>query len=166
MGRINACSELPPPPSNEERNLVETRFSTVSYPSDSAPCLTPVTLSLAHKGVVPQDFADYLDSTLSRWSMKRFTYDWLGQFDDRYNQVSLQFFLRTFKQALISAAYGVTLLEAVEDFDLKLTAVYYIHTQTLCGQYKAQLKNPGILTARKDAARVRKAMKDVSFLRV
>lgn len=174
MNRIDACAPLPSPPTDAEKQAVKVRFSIASTdPNETSPCSTQVTITLAYEGVVSEGFADYIRSSLSRWSMSRFTHDWEGRFEDEFNQTALQCFLHTFKQAIAAVEYGVPLHppgtpivngipQPITDYDLKLTAMYYVHIQTLHAQYKAQVKNPGILTVRKNEARVRKAAKDVS----
>ncbi|KAH9807268.1 hypothetical protein DFH28DRAFT_1139682 [Melampsora americana] len=161
MGRSDACTPLPPPPSNSEKQKITIAVPSVSaYPSDSVPPLTPMNQKLADHGVISQGFADYIRTSLSRVGLTRFTYDWEGRFEDQFNQFALQFFLNTFKQGILAFEYGIGIRQPIDDIDLKLTAFFYIHIQTLKAQYKAQLKNPNVLNTRKDASRVRKAKVD------
>lgn len=164
MGRVDACSPLPPPPTDEERARVESAAPNISaYPSESAPLLVSVpSKAIAAEGVISKNYASYLLMSLAQSAMDRFTHDWEGHFDDPYNQISLQFFLRTFRQSLPGAEYKVTLVAPVND--TLLSAVYYVHiVKTLIPQYKAQTKNTNILMVRKENARIRKAKLEVSF---
>lgn len=164
MGRVDACSPLPLPPTNEERIRVQlTAPDPSADPNDSAPLMIEVPAgAIAAKGVISQHFADYLLLKLAQWSMGRFTHDWEGHFDDPYNQISLRLFLQTFRQGLPGAEYKVTLCAPVND--TLLSAVYYVHVvKTLLPQYKAQAKNANVLMVRKENSRIRKAKLEVRF---
>lgn len=165
MGRFDACSPIPPPPSDWEKSQSQTYTPPgASFPDEDSPELVSRSPMTVPKGV-SKPLVDYVQQALSQWGMARFAYYWLGHFEDWHNQITLQFFLRTFRVAMIRQDYGQD-VGAVPVTDELLSAVYYTHiVHTLQPQFKAQAVNPNILIRRRDDGKIRKSRLDVRDLK-
>jgi hypothetical protein len=163
MNRKKGTCPIPPPPSTLEKDELEGRFPTDDdFPSEhDLPCIPASATILARSPKISDNFHDYLLSFLRRWGLRRFTFDWDGNFDDRYNQISLQLFLRTFKQALLAREYGVNKVKIPRD-DLMLSAMVYRHFKTLLKDYKSITTNSSHLSDKLEGNTTRRAQQRVS----
>ncbi|KAK4696060.1 hypothetical protein P7C70_g8438, partial [Phenoliferia sp. Uapishka_3] len=157
LGRPNATSPIPDPPTPVEKEALESRYPTnAELPTKHSNYILPRKPTLLKQKYINDNFHDYILSLMRRWGILRFTFDWNGNFDDRYNQVMLQFFIRTFCQGSLSGQFG-TLVQTGDRDILVLTSMIGLHWITLCGQYTAQQKNPFALKKSRADGTIQKA---------
>lgn len=147
MRRPDATSPIPSPPTTSEKLALENQYAEADYPDDLAPCLLPPNPLVRITNCVSDTFCNTLEMTLRRWGLARFTFDWDGNFDDAFNQISVQFFLKTFKLAINTFEYGLRPLTKYRD-TRQLVAVVFRAFKSLRAGYKAQISNPLVLRDR------------------
>lgn len=163
MRRPNATSAIPPPPTSSERLALEGQYAEADFPDDLAPCLLPANPLLRITNRISDTFYNTIEMTLRRWGLVRFTFDWDGNFDDAFNQISVQFFLKTFELAVNTKEYGLDRLKKYRD-TVQIGAVVFRAFKSLRAGYKAQISNPLVLQDRYESNEARKEKESVSYI--
>ncbi|PLW19785.1 hypothetical protein PCASD_20812 [Puccinia coronata f. sp. avenae] len=171
MNRENATEAVPDPPSVLERRKIEGYFGvSPDVPSDNAGIriqqreLVPISSTAK----IDQDYIDYVHGTMRRWGITRFTMDWDKHYDDRFNQIMCQFFLRVWKWGLASGRFGPLVQNEAANLDmdeLTLMAIYWRHTKSLRRYYKRGQKGDEALVADQAKNTQRQSLKRKSALR-
>ncbi|KAH9807967.1 hypothetical protein DFH28DRAFT_1199648 [Melampsora americana] len=155
MRRLDATSPIPPPPTPSEKLALENKYAEAEYPDNLSPFLLPHNPLLRITNRISDTFYKTLEMSLQRWGLTRYTFDWDGNFDDAFNQISLQFFLKTFVLAVDTLEYGIKPSRKFRD-STQLSAVVFRAFKSLRAGYKAQVENPLILKDRYEATEARK----------
>ena len=122
MQRQSTKDDFPPVPSLEQKqaiiNIHESLLITLSArinddrmlpSSDSDKVLLVKTKELES---MDDTRLDWVHDRFIRWNIPRFLYDFNSPPDDRYNQILLSFFVRTFEHLLTTDLFGITAMEA------------------------------------------------------
>ncbi|KNE87922.1 hypothetical protein PSTG_18684, partial [Puccinia striiformis f. sp. tritici PST-78] len=110
LKREKGTSPVPPPPSALERRRLEGYFNvSPDAPADSAGIRIQQreVVSISSNSRIDQDYIDYVHGTMRRWGITRFTMAWDDNYDDRYNQIMGQFFLRVWKWGITFGRFGL-----------------------------------------------------------
>ncbi|WAR62921.1 hypothetical protein PtB15_18B3 [Puccinia triticina] len=86
MGRPNATSPVPNPPSDQERTKIEGFFtSSETLPSNSSGLRIQLRelVPISSNPKIDSDYVRYVHATMRRWGINRFTMDWDKHWDDR-----------------------------------------------------------------------------------
>lgn len=159
MCRPTAKHPIPPPPTASEKLAVQNTCPDIHQLLDAE---IPVGRSIERTTKeVSDNLYRYIDMTLQRLHLHRYTCDWYGNYDDDYNQLSLHVFLKTFTHAVVSLEYGLKPRAIYRDETL-LSAVFLQVFKTLSTAYKAQENNPDILQERGEDRKVRMEKHSVS----
>jgi hypothetical protein len=163
MNRDDAAATIPHPPSEREKAELLDLFPTDDdFPSaNDSPRISQSDIPLKRSSRISDNFHYYLVLVFRQWGLRHYTFDWNAPFDERYNQMMLQIFLMTFRQAIAMRVYGVPRIKLPHD-DNQLGAMIYRHFKTLQGDYKKQQECPTYLTDRRQGNTYRKGSKQVS----
>ncbi|KAH9444045.1 hypothetical protein KEM48_011159 [Puccinia striiformis f. sp. tritici PST-130] len=171
MNRENATALVPDPPSVLKRRKIEGYFGvSPNAPSDSAGIRIQqrdlVAISSTPK--IDQDYIDYIHGTMRRWGITRFTMDWNRHYDDRFNQIMCQFFIRVWKWGLAFGRFGPLVQNEAASLDMDeliLMAIYWRHSKSLRRYYKRGQKGDETLASDQAKNTQRQSLKRKSVLR-
>ncbi|KAG0139230.1 hypothetical protein CROQUDRAFT_137231 [Cronartium quercuum f. sp. fusiforme G11] len=129
-------------------------------------CEMEITAILDHK------YISYIIGSMSTYCTLYFTLDWFGNFDNQFNQLMAQFFLKFWKWGLESNWFTVTTKEdpwRIQFDDVVPTAIFAQHFEYLKSNYKKLCKknNALVMDQQKNtlsAALLQKSKRHQSFL--
>ncbi|KAH9447745.1 hypothetical protein Pst134EB_021747 [Puccinia striiformis f. sp. tritici] len=165
MNREKGTSPVPPPPSALERRRLEGYFNvSPDAPADSAGIRIQQreVVSISSNSRIDQDYIDYVHGTMRRWGITRFTMAWDDNYDDRYNQIMGQFFLRVWKWGITFGRFGLVVQAEASKInmdELILMAIYWRHTKSLRRYYKRGAKGEEVLLSDQVKNTIRQALK-------
>lgn len=161
MSRPSAKHPIPPPPTVAEKRAIQNPLSDNYQLPDAE---IPVGHSIERTtNAVSEPFYRYIETTLERLHVHRYTCDWYGNFDDDYNQLALHIFLKTFTHAVVTLEYGLKPRTIYRDEHL-LSAIFLQAFINLSTDFKAQVHNPTILQERGEDRKIRMEKHSVSSL--
>ncbi|POW12703.1 hypothetical protein PSHT_07998 [Puccinia striiformis] len=169
MNREKGTSPVPPPPSALERRRLEGYFNvSPDAPADSAGIRIQQreVVSISSNSRIDQDYIDYVHGTMRRWGITRFTMAWDDNYDDRYNQIMGQFFLRVWKWGITFGRFGLVVQAEASKInmdELILMAIYWRHTKSLRQYYKRGAKGEEVLLSDQVKNTIRQALKRKSI---
>ncbi|KNZ45070.1 hypothetical protein VP01_8518g2 [Puccinia sorghi] len=105
-----ATDPVPDPPSSQERNRIEGYFESCDGPpGDNAGSRISQHEITAIEGnsKIDTDYVKYIHATIRQWGISCFTMDWDKHWDDRFNQILCQFFIRVWKWGLACNCFGL-----------------------------------------------------------
>ncbi|KAG0140344.1 hypothetical protein CROQUDRAFT_12656, partial [Cronartium quercuum f. sp. fusiforme G11] len=170
MGREGTQSPLPPPPDTFYNRILQEFIPEESTLVDTAPLrisLLEVQGISSLGGNIDRDYIDYICLHMAIWGIRYFTFDWLANWDDCFNQIISQFLLKVWRWGLLSNRLGIELkveAQEMQDSDRKMMAILYSHFHYLRDLYKACLKDPGFLTMTREHNTKAVALKRVNCL--
>ncbi|CAH7690785.1 hypothetical protein PPACK8108_LOCUS26231, partial [Phakopsora pachyrhizi] len=95
-------------------------------------------------GKLDRDYLLYIHSSMQRWGIRYFTLDWNSNFDDQFNQIICQFFIKVvWKWGLTTNRFGIPAKKEAISFKMDsqiLMAIFWRHSQYLSACYKAMQK--------------------------
>ncbi|KAH9822267.1 hypothetical protein DFH28DRAFT_948170 [Melampsora americana] len=171
MNRETGTSPVPDPPSILERRKLEGFFDiSPNPPSDTAGLQIQQRelVSITSNSKIDQDYIDFVHGTMRRWGITRFTMDWERHYNDRFNQIMCQFFLKVWKWGLAFGRFGPLVQNEaakLEMDELVLMAIYWQHTKSLRRYYKRGKKGEEILTVDQAKNTQRQSLKRKSVVR-
>ncbi|MBW0498434.1 hypothetical protein O181_038149 [Austropuccinia psidii MF-1] len=147
MNRKDAKSLVPAPPTEAERNTIEGFFNiSPDPPLDNASVrLQQKQITLIQStSKIDSDYLIFIHTTMRRWGIPRFTMDWDNHWDNRFNQIMTQFFLRVWKWGLVCNRFGVVAESEARSINMDemiLMAIYWRHAKSLKRYYKRGLSD-------------------------
>lgn len=123
MNCQTATSPLPPPPDAFYNKTLLSFFPTASTISDSATErlsmneVQMIEIQIDGKETqMDQDYLEYVWESMSLWGIRSFTFDWASGFDDCYNQIISQFFIKVWIWGLMWKGIGTMVAVEVGGF--------------------------------------------------
>ncbi|KAI7957552.1 hypothetical protein MJO28_004647 [Puccinia striiformis f. sp. tritici] len=171
MRRRKATEPVPAPPTIHERDRIEGFFNVCDTPpNDSAgPRIQQrEVVPIEGSPKVDNDYVQYIHATMQRWGISRFTMDWDQNWDNRFNQIMSQFFLRVWKWGLACNRFGLPAQHEASKINMDehtLMAIYWRHCKSLRRYFKRGKKGGEKLAQDQTKNTARQSLKRKSVAR-
>ncbi|KAG0143268.1 hypothetical protein CROQUDRAFT_96464 [Cronartium quercuum f. sp. fusiforme G11] len=152
MGHKSATYPLPPPSDDYHSRSIQQFVVLDNDPLTAGSSHVNIPLTNIHgmkiMEILDHDYILYIIGAMHTHGILYFTLDWFGNFDNQFNQLMAQFFLKVWKWGLRSNWFTVAAKEEAQRIhfdDVVLTAIFAKYFEYLKSNYKKLCKNTNAL---------------------
>ncbi|KNZ51999.1 hypothetical protein VP01_3734g5 [Puccinia sorghi] len=170
MKRGVATDPVPDPPSSQEHNRIKGYFESCDGPPGDnvgSRILQHEITAIKGNSKINTDYVQYIHATMRRWGISHFTMDWDKHWDNQFNQILCQFYIRVWKWGLACNCIGLIVQKEAAQLNMDdhtLMAIYWQHAKSLKHYYKCGKKGQQTLAEDQEKNTQLQSLKHVSYL--